>query len=70
MHSRIDYSGFYVKDTIENMLHGPDGGPFPYSTKATARAAAANMNRRGKSRLASRGARYVVVTWITLTPAH
>jgi len=55
----LDDLGFYVLDTELNVLHGPDGGPFPYASKASAAAAASRKNGRGPRR-------FVVVTWLTL----
>lgn len=59
---RMDESAFYILDTVENTLHGADGGPFPYSSKGAAFSVASRRNGR-----AWRGRRrYVVVTWLFL----
>ena len=59
----IDNAAFYVLDTKENVLHGEQGGPFPYNLKRVAAAAAARMNGRFGLR------RYRVVTWLLLREA-
>lgn len=58
---KIDESAFYILDTVENTLHGADGGPFPYASKATAFSVASRRNGR-----LNRTRRHVVVTWLQL----
>jgi ribosomal protein S10 len=62
---QMDESAFFVLDTAENTLHGADGGPFPYRSKATAFSVVARRNGR-----TARTRRFVVVTWINLKPVR
>ena len=57
MNAQIDEMFYYVLDTLENVLLGASGSPFPYETKAAAKASAARKNGRF-------GRRFVCVTWL------
>jgi hypothetical protein len=57
MNAQIDEMFYYVLDTVENVLIGANGSPFPYETKAAAKASAARKNGRF-------GHRFTCVTWL------
>jgi hypothetical protein len=57
MSTQIDEMFYYVLDTAQNVLLGSSGSPFPYGTKAAAKASAARKNGRF-------GHRFVALTWL------